>query len=610
VPDHTVDRDAVERLIEAHRAADLEPGLAWGVVRDGELLLGGGRGAARLDVGAPDAPGTAPDVDTVFRIASMTKSFTASTVLLLRDDGRLRLDDEVARYVPEVAALRPPTDDAPPLTVRNLLTMTAGFPTDDPWGDRQQDLPDDDFARLVAGGLAFAWAPGTVFEYSNLGYALLGRVVTAATGEPYPDVVTGRLLDPLGMTSTVWTDGAAPDGRLAQGYRRSGPRWEAVPFAGYGAFAPMGGLFSTVRDLARWVGGLSGAFPPRDTGTAGDAHPLRRSSRRELQLPQLGLPPLVAWPSLAEPPVVRGLAYGFGLVVERDPRLGAIVSHSGGYPGFGSHMRWHPSTGLGVVVLGNATYTPAARLGAQIMDSLLADSHRGRGPDRGPVPAPGTLDAEGAPGSQTAAATEQARRDVTRLVTAWDDDLAERLFAMNVDLDEPLTNRRAAVERIVATIGPLERDEAAPVTSSSPAHRAWWLRGPGGRVRVEIRMSPELPPRVQTLTVTAVPEPSAALRRAADAVARLLGTDGEDLADETLSPGGELAVADDLRQEAARQLRVAAAWAGASRITEVVAGDGRREATFRLEGERCAVLLAVTVDPATGTVTALTLSAA
>ena len=72
------------------------------------------------------------------------------------------------------------------MSIRHLLTMTAGFPTDDPWGDRQQGLPLEEFARFLAGGVSFNWAPGTRFEYSNLGYAILGRVITAVTGVGVP----------------------------------------------------------------------------------------------------------------------------------------------------------------------------------------------------------------------------------------------------------------------------------------------------------------------------------------------------------------------------------------------------------------------------------------
>ena len=110
------------------------PGVAWGVVRDGLLVHSGGAGTIR------DGEDRRPDADSVYRIASMTKSFTAATVLLLRDEGRLRLDDPVADHVPALADWAPPTADSPAVTIRDLLTMSAGLPTDDPWGDRQQGL--------------------------------------------------------------------------------------------------------------------------------------------------------------------------------------------------------------------------------------------------------------------------------------------------------------------------------------------------------------------------------------------------------------------------------------------------------------------------------------
>ena len=169
--------------------------------------------------------------------------------------------------------------------------MTAGFPTDDPWGDRQQGLPLQDFAHFLAGGVSFNCAPGTRFEYSNLGYAILGRVITAVTGMAYPDFVRHRLLKPLGMTRTgyeaeefeVPQQAAGPAG-VARGYRRSPGGWSEVAFDPAGAFAPMGGVFSCVRDLTRWVAGFAAAFPP---GQDDDTHPVRRASRREMQLPQV-----------------------------------------------------------------------------------------------------------------------------------------------------------------------------------------------------------------------------------------------------------------------------------------------------------------------------------
>ena len=144
------------------------PGMAFGVVMGGELVHGAGLGTLR------QGEDRTPDVDSVFRIASMTKSFTASTAMLLRDEGLLRFDEPVGTYVPALNDLRGPTADSPPITVRHLLTMASGLPTDDPWGDRLQGMELERFAELLAGGFDGVWAPGTTFEYSNLGYGMLG----------------------------------------------------------------------------------------------------------------------------------------------------------------------------------------------------------------------------------------------------------------------------------------------------------------------------------------------------------------------------------------------------------------------------------------------------
>ena len=160
---------AVDAVFDRFSARAVVPGFAWGVVADGALVHAGGSGTRRV------AEDLRPDEDSVFRIASMTKSFTAATVMLLRDDGLLGLDDPVADWLPDVD-LRGPTADSPAITIRHLLTMSAGLPTDDPWGDRQQALPLDAFAELLAQRPTFAWPPGTQFDYSNLGYGVLGRV--------------------------------------------------------------------------------------------------------------------------------------------------------------------------------------------------------------------------------------------------------------------------------------------------------------------------------------------------------------------------------------------------------------------------------------------------
>ena len=544
------------------------PGLAYGVTLGDRLVHARGLGTLRVGEDAR------PDADSVFRIASMTKSFTATAVLLLRDEGRLQLDDPVAEHVPELADLRGPTGDSPPITIRHLLTMTAGFPTDDPWGDRQQGLDLGLFAELLRGGLSFAWTPGLRFEYSNLGYGILGRVISNVAGREYREVIQDRLLRPLVMTSTTYLEEDVPSGRLARGYLWRDEAFCDEPSDGYGALASMGGVFSSVRDLARWVAGFVDAFPPRDE--AEGRHPLSRASRREMQQPHRPFDPSISAPSVDAVLEFQGGAYGFGLVTLDHLRYGRIVGHSGGYPGFGSNMRWHPASGLGVVVLANGRYAPATPLGKDLLEALLAAE---AAPIRRIRPVP---------------ATEAARATIERLLGRWDDEAIDRLCAMNVDLDEPIARRRAVFEKLRASHGALVPDPDAPVESFSPFHLAWWMRGERGRVQLEIQLSPEREPRVQTLNVTSVPEPPPELADAATLVRAAL---------DDPAPAWPAAVmlGDTVNPVAVRRALLAASarFAPIER-TAVVAGDGVKAASFRFSGARGAFELRMTRDPETG----------
>ncbi len=555
------------------------PGVAWGVVAGDDLVHAGGAGTIR------DGEDRRPDADSVFRIASMTKSFTAATVLLLRDEGRLRLDDPVAAYVPELAAWRPPTTDSPPVTVRQLLTMSAGLPTDDPWGDRQQGLALDRFAELLAAGPGFAWPPGTTFEYSNLGYGILGRVVSNVAGAEYREVVRDRLLGPLGMTATAYLEEEVPEPRLAHGYVRRAELLVREGTDGYGALASMGGVFTSVRDLSRWVAGFLDAFPARDDPEG--SHPLRRATRREMQQVHRAMAPsLAAHAPDGEPVLVSG-GYGMGLFVSQDPELGTIVSHAGGYPGFGSNMAWHPATGLGVIGLGNLRYAPVRPVVAEML-AMLVRAEAAPRRRLSPMPAVAAL-----------------RPLVDGLIERWDDAVADAAFAMNMDLDEPRDARRAAVEKIVAELGPLHADGARPVTSESPAHLQWWLRGEGGWARVSILVTPEPSPRIQALRVTSVGDPSPALRVLAERMLALA-------AGPTPAWPADVEVADgaDLDRDAVlRALRAGGARFGAMTPGLPTEGDGRTITTLDLLSERGEATLTVGLDPDSGAVTTVALCA-
>ncbi len=134
------------------------PGAAWGIVIDGELAHSGAAGVREVTTNAP------ADADTVFRIASMTKSFTAMSILKLRDEGKLALDDPAERYVPELKGLRYPTTDSPRITIRHLLTHSEGFPEDNPWGDQQLSESEAQLSRMLRDGIPFSNAPGIAYE--------------------------------------------------------------------------------------------------------------------------------------------------------------------------------------------------------------------------------------------------------------------------------------------------------------------------------------------------------------------------------------------------------------------------------------------------------------
>ncbi len=161
----------IDRTFEQFQLDARVPGLVYGVVIDGRLVHVKAMGVQDLETKRPVT------ADTLFRIASMTKSFTALSILKLRDEGRLSLDAPAETYLPEIRNWRYPTEDSPRIRVRELLTHTAGLVTDDPWGDRQTPLPEADFTRLLLEGVPFTRPPGTAMEYSNLGYAMLGRIV-------------------------------------------------------------------------------------------------------------------------------------------------------------------------------------------------------------------------------------------------------------------------------------------------------------------------------------------------------------------------------------------------------------------------------------------------
>ena len=458
-------RESIEELFAKRHARGAAPSCVWGIFdRDG-LAASGSTGELNN--------GSTPTEHTAYRIASCTKSFTAAAILALRDRGALALDDPITRYIPSFSAVILPTADAPTPTIRMLLTMSAGFPTDNPWGDRQESMTADELDAFLARGVKFDTVPGTHFEYSNLGFALLGRVIEQAAGRPYREFIHELFIESLALTGTGFDSTVAAAGGVAGGTRWLDDHWDTLPFSGPGAFSPIGGLFSTVADLSRWAVWLAEAFDPSGSETCDSV--LSRSSRRELQQLQRFLPERSEHPT----------GYGLGLFVEHYPKNETITSHSGGYPGFSAHMRWSQTTGIGVVAFENATGSRVAIAATEALDKIIAGREAN------------------APIVWTE--TRAAQAEVTTLLSGWSDDIADSLFSENVALDVSLERRRLHAAKAIAQIGGLE--PATPGTpldeeSHAPSHLVWHLPGNAGRLRVEIELTPENSPRIQTLKVT------------------------------------------------------------------------------------------------------------
>lgn len=306
-----------------------------------------------------------------------------------------------------------------------------------------------------------------------------------------------------------------------------------------------------------------------------------------MQLPQVAILGGVDTPAVqfAGP---ASMSYGFGLFAEEDREYGAIVHHSGGYPGYGSNMRWHPATGLGVIVLANSTYAKAGALGGEMLALLLkAEAARARRSggyrQSGPVPAPGR------PWPETLA----ARDAVNDLLQDWQDGTAAGLFTPNVDQDRPLSQRRADVALLRDRIGKFAPDADRPAEFDSPAHCRWWLTGERGTVSATIRLAPLREPPVQQLVLAIPPADGSPLGRALVSLVGVLNSDG--------TPDWPVGLYGPVNQdEVLRQLRMASAWAGRCEVTACLAGDGASGVTVELTGPAGRVNLAVEIAGAAG----------
>jgi CubicO group peptidase (beta-lactamase class C family) len=471
----------IDQIVRDFTTREHIPGAAWAVIIDGKVAHMGVTGLRDVTAKSP------VDSNSVFRIASMTKSFTAMAILKLRDEGKLSLDDPAERYVPELKGLKYPTTDSPRITIRHLLSHSEGWPEDNPWGDQQLARTDDELSQMMRRGIPFSNAPGIAYEYSNYGFAILGRIVTRVSGVAYAQYVTTHILRPLGMTSTTLSPTAVAPSRLAHGYRWEDEQWKEEPQLPDGSFGAMGGMLTSLTDLGAYVSTFLAAWPARDGAETG---PVRRASLREMQ--QLARPGAsTALRNSAGIVRLRSGGYGFGLGISANCDFGHIVAHSGGLPGFGSLMRWLPEYGVGIIAFGNRTYTG---WGGPIDAAFTALMETGALQPRMPEPAPALV---------------AARAEVTKLVLNWDDALAKSLAADNLFLDLSIDRRAAEIEVLKAKVGTCTAGSGFGYVENA-LRGEWILPCERGNLLVSITLAPTEPPVVQFLEVTESASPTIA----------------------------------------------------------------------------------------------------
>jgi CubicO group peptidase (beta-lactamase class C family) len=487
----------IDRIFAAYAAAEHVPGMVWGVVIDDRLAHVGTSGVRDL---ASRSPVTAA---TAFRIASMTKSFTALAVLHLRDAGHLSLEDPVSKWLPEFARMELPTRDTPPLRIRQLLSHSAGFPEDNPWGDQQLAATDADLTRWLNAGIPFSTAPGTRYEYSNYAFGLLGRIVARASGMPYERYVSDTILAKLHMTASTFEFSGVPTAMRAIGYRLQpdGTYLEEPPLA-QGAFSSMGGLLTTADDLGKYLAFHLSAWPARDDADNG---PVRRSSVREMS--HLWTPSNLTVKRVAGKLQATQTGYGYGLRITTDCRFEHIVSHGGGLPGFGSYMAWLPDYGVGLFAMATLTYSGPSDPINHAWDALLDT---------------GGLQPRQLPASTTLAAL---REPIFSLWKQWDDAQARKISAMNLLRDTPGAQRRAEIEALKNEVG--ECNAAGPVIAEN------WLRGQvnltceRGTVGAFFTLAPTQPPAIQHLSFHKLTSPTQRIGAPTGAPAGVLCSDTE-----------------------------------------------------------------------------------
>jgi CubicO group peptidase (beta-lactamase class C family) len=304
--------DKTDEYIETQMRRQKIPGLSIAVVKDGKIIKARGYGLANIETNTPATE------KTVYKIASVSKQFIAAGIMLLVDEGKINLDDNVTKYITEAP------ETWKDITIRHLLSHTSGLVRDIPNFDGLKVISDTESIKS-AFPAPFRFAPGTKWAYCNVGYYTLAEIIKRVSGKPWPDFFYERIFKPAGMTQTQTTNiyDIIPD--RASGYSQSRQGLENAPV--WLALRPSGGFISSVLDMAKW-----------DAALYSDSV-LKTASKEQMWAPV----------KLSDGTFAK---YGLGWFI--DSQNGhRRIHHDGGVPGFSSNFERYVDDKFTVIVLAN-----------------------------------------------------------------------------------------------------------------------------------------------------------------------------------------------------------------------------------------------------------------
>ncbi|MBL0306469.1 MAG: beta-lactamase family protein [Chitinophagaceae bacterium] len=470
----------IDSIYKKHAAENHFPGISFGIVADGQLIYKNSYGYTDIEKKIPVTS------SSMFRIASMSKSFTAMAILKLRDEGKLDLDDPAYFYIPELKNIKYPTADAPHITIRHLLTHGAGFPEDNPWGDRQLADTDKELMEFIGKQISFSNPPGIAFEYSNLGFALLGKIITTISGKRYQDYIKENIWEPLGMKNAEWEYGNVPADKLAHGYRWLNNNWneeQLLHDTPDGSWGAMGSMITSIDEFAKYVAFHLSAWPPSNAAEKG---PVKRSAVREMHHPWRwnGFNPNFKYPDGRICAVTSAYCYGLGWTKDCDGKT--YISHSGGLPGFGSQWRIMPEYGIGVVAFANRTYSPFGTINLRVLDTLikLADLKPSQLPP--------------------SAILEKRKNELVKLLPDWNNAEQTGIFAENFFPDYPIDTLKKQARDLYTKAGKI-----IAIKEMKPENQlrgSFILQGEKTDIEIYFTLSPENPPLIQEYHIRELPK--------------------------------------------------------------------------------------------------------